>query len=68
MHNQALGQFALAFGVLLASSGPSFTIKYMKISLFALNSFLAGTRLEDTRALGLSVGMRNGLPSIIPRY
>jgi len=41
-------------------------IKYLKICLFAVNSYLSGNPLKDTRALGGLVGLRHGLPKVLP--
>jgi hypothetical protein len=41
-------------------------INAMKISLFAINSFLAGTPLTNTWALGQGVSLSHGLPTFIP--
>jgi len=41
-------------------------IRRMKVSLHAVYSYLAGSRLTDTRHLGEPVELRGGLPAFIP--
>jgi hypothetical protein len=48
--------------------GISIFVKYLKVSLYAVYSFIGGKPLRDTTPLGVSVAMRNGLPYIIPAY
>jgi len=60
------------FGVrcldLYKHNGVNFLIQYLKLALFATNSFLAGRKMENTQALGKRIELRNGLPAMIPLY
>lgn len=53
---------------LLRHNGSTALIARMKISLFAVNSYLAGNRLVSTQNVGMRVQLRSGLPAILPLY
>jgi hypothetical protein len=50
----------------LETQGPYGLCLCLKVSLLAVNSFLGGSPLKSTRALGYCVKLTNGLPGWIP--
>lgn len=61
-----IGQFAKQVKFLLHLEGAARLVVRMKVMLFTINSYLAGTVLLDTRPLGIPIKMRHGLPCHIP--
>lgn len=51
----------------LRHNGSTFAIQRLKISLFALYSWLGGNPLKNTHELGQRIRLRNGLPIWLPR-
>lgn len=51
-------------GALIKSSGPSFTVQYLKEATRIVQKFIAGQTCS--RSLGLAVSIANGLPTLIP--
>jgi len=52
--------------LIFKNNGINSMILRLKVSLFAMYSFIAGSPLTDTRHLGLAVGLSNGLPTWFP--
>lgn len=52
-------------GRLLRKNGAAYCVKYMKVSQFVLLMYLSGTKANTTRALGVTVRLRHGLPKFL---
>jgi len=52
---------------MVKKEGVTNTIKRLKVALFTINSYIAGTPLTNTRPLGIGIGLTRGLPSFIPQ-
>lgn len=48
---------------LLKNNGQMVAVKYLKISLFVLYSYISGNPVSSTHPLGLPIRLRNGLPA-----
>jgi hypothetical protein len=48
------------------NEGTANFVLLLKVSLFAINSYLSGNPLRDTRPLGLPIELRHGLPAFLP--
>jgi len=53
---------------ILKTQGIQALILRLKICLFAVNSYMGGTKLSSTQDLGFRVRLTNGLPILIPLY
>jgi hypothetical protein len=54
------------FALLHRTRGINYVISRLKVELFALNSFIAGTPLKSTNDLGLRIRLSKGLPTSWP--
>nr|UJQ92470.1 MAG: putative RNA-dependent RNA polymerase [Mitoviridae sp.] len=52
---------------LVETKGQMAAITHLKVSLFALYSYLSGNPLRSTKPLGFGIRLRNGLPRVWPR-
>lgn len=59
--------FVRALTALMSNNGPGFLTQRLKISLFAVYSYVGGNPLQTTEPLGQRVKLANGLPVLIPR-
>nr|UJQ92619.1 MAG: putative RNA-dependent RNA polymerase [Mitoviridae sp.] len=48
---------------LLRNNGQMTTVKYLKVSLFVLYSYISGNPVDSTHPLGLPIRLRSGLPA-----
>jgi hypothetical protein len=63
--------FSLTVSSLLRKNGISFTINYLKLSLFVVNSYLSGRKMTPKDlcpAHKIRIRIVNGLPAILPTY
>jgi hypothetical protein len=60
--------FGLQLRHFLRYQGINALIMRLKISLFAVNSYLGGNSLKSTESLGMRIRLRNGLPAFLPLY
>lgn len=51
---------------ILKGRGINYLIAYLKASMFVVNSFLGGSKLQNTWALGIGIRLTNGLPASLP--
>lgn len=61
-----LDQFAQAVTQIFKVEGTDRLIIKLKIGLFAVNAYLSGNPVKDTRSLGVTMGIANGLPKFLP--
>lgn len=59
--------FVRHFQTILRQNGSTYAIQRLKITLFALYSWLGGNPLKSTNELGQRIRLRNGLPKWLPR-
>jgi hypothetical protein len=68
VHVHERNSFGLSLRRLLVTQGLTTVIARMKISLFVLNSYVGGIRIQSTQDLGFRIRLSNGLPQILPLY
>lgn len=61
-----LSQYAKLLSNRLRTEGAKYLILRLKVSLFAVNAYLSGNPIKDTRKLGMAIGITNGLPKDLP--
>jgi hypothetical protein len=64
---QQLLEFVRHLQHILKHNGSNFAIQRLKVSLFALYSWLGGNPLKTTQEVGQRVRLRHGLPKFLPR-
>jgi len=62
----SLAAVADHLSLIFMKEGPMAAVIRMKIAVYCVNSYLAGSRLTCTRHLGSPVALRAGLPSFLP--
>lgn len=67
-HVNLISKVASYFLNCLVNEGVNTMIAKMKVSVIAIEKYLAGQPLSDTRPLGAQVSLRSGLPGFLPSY